>query len=107
MKLMTKAAARVLPRRHELPEQLESAHVPLKLFDPCGRWTYYAVAFDPETRHLYGYCRSPLGEDCDEWGTTSLDEVERTRNRFGLGMERDVHWDPLTTMGQVMRGEVS
>jgi hypothetical protein len=41
---------------------------------------------------LYGYCISPLGPDCDEWGYASLNELATVRNRLGLGIERDLHW---------------
>ncbi|MEW6555059.1 MAG: DUF2958 domain-containing protein [Actinomycetota bacterium] len=68
--------------------------VHLKLFDPCGRWTYYATEYDPEQRMLYGYCISAFGGDYDEWGYASLYEIEAVRNRFGLGIERDLWFKP-------------
>jgi hypothetical protein len=64
----------------------------VKYFDPCGRYTFYVL----EAEHgddgdwmLYGYCVSPLGPDCDEYGYASLREIQGVRNRLGLGIERD------------------
>ncbi len=30
---------------------------------------------------------------CDEWGTFGLDELEEFRGKFGLGIERDLHFE--------------
>lgn len=73
--------------------KLDDAVVVVKLFDPSGRFTFYATEGEPEDDdfRFFGYCVSPLGEDCDEWGYASLLELESTRGRFGLGIERDIH----------------
>jgi hypothetical protein len=44
---------------------------------------------------LFGYCLSPFGADCDEWGYASLNELRTTRVR-GLTIERDLHF-PIAT----------
>lgn len=75
--------------------------VPLKIFDPSGRFTYYATEFDGEDT-LFGFVCSPLGPDCDELGYMSLNEIQETRGAFGLSMERDIHWNPETTLKQVL-----
>ena len=81
------------------PEQ-KVLHV--KFFDPCGRGTWYVAEFDPKTRIAFGWCTSPLGADCDEWGYFELDELEATKNVLGLPMERDLHWTPIA-FGQLDR----
>lgn len=63
----------------------------LKVFDPCSRWTWYAVEFDGEDT-CFGYIVSGLGSDCDEWGYFSLAELKSVRNRLGIPLERDLHW---------------
>jgi hypothetical protein len=71
----------------------------VKLFDPSGRYTYYAFeGYDRDDGEfiLYGYCVSPLGPDCDEWGYTALSEIEDVTNRFGLKIERDLHFRGIT-----------
>lgn len=99
----------LLPDPHLLPP-LRSTDgkdplVLVKLFDPCGRWTLYVTEYDPRERVLFGFCRSPLDPMYDELGYASLDEIERTRNRFNLRMERDLHWTPCP-LSRVRRGEV-
>ena len=37
-----------------------------------------------------------------ELGYFSLDELESVRGRFGLKIERDLHWDDTTTLKTVM-----
>jgi hypothetical protein len=69
------------------------ALVVVKYFFPAGRYTLYVTEaeFDEEDVRIFGYCISPLGEDCDEWGYASLNELRTTRVR-GLSIERDLHF---------------
>ena len=78
----------------------------VKYFDPCGRYTLYVVEARPvgDDWELYGYCVSPLGEDCDEYGYQMLSELQAVRGRFGLGIERDIHFSG--TINSAVRGEV-
>jgi Protein of unknown function (DUF2958) len=70
--------------------------VRVKLFDPCGRFTYFVTGYTDDDGHRYltGYCVSPLGPDCDEHGDMGADDVERLRNQLGLPLERDLHFEP-------------
>jgi hypothetical protein len=43
---------------------------------------------------LTGYCLSPLGRDCDEFGDQALAEIAAVRLR-GLPPERDIHFEPM------------
>jgi hypothetical protein len=70
----------------------------VKLFQPGSRWTYYVCA---ATDHegidgpvLTGYCVSPLGPDCDEFGDQGLAEIARVRVS-GVPPERDLHFEPM------------
>jgi Protein of unknown function (DUF2958) len=62
----------------------------VKLFNPTGTGTWYLAAYDPETRvaygaaHLFDY----------EMGDISMNELTTFRGRFGLPIERDLHWTP-------------
>jgi len=62
-----------------------------KFFYPAGRATWYATEYDPETRTFFGWA-SLFGDHNDEWGSFSLDELREFRGRFGLGIERDLHF---------------
>ena len=65
-----------------------------KFFNPTGAGTWYATAYYPEERLFFGFV-SIFGDHCDEWGYFSLDELERYRGRFGLGIERDLYWTEM------------
>jgi len=72
--------------------------VKVKLFDPCGRFTYYVTGYTNHDGHRYlsGYCVSPLGPDCDEHGDMGADELERLRTPpFKLPIERDLGFQPM------------
>jgi len=43
--------------------------------------------------NFYGYV-SIFGDECDEWGYFSLSELQSVKGPFGLGIERDLHFDP-------------
>ncbi len=60
----------------------------VKLFDPTGSWTWYVNSYDPETREAYG-----LVDGFErEYGYFSMAELVAIRGRFGLPIERDLHW---------------
>ncbi|HET8797640.1 MAG TPA: DUF2958 domain-containing protein [Thermoanaerobaculia bacterium] len=73
------------------------AVVVVKYFFPAGRYTLFVTEaeVDGEDVRLFGYCLSPFGADCDEWGYASLAELQSVRVR-GLAIERDLHF-PIAT----------
>ena len=83
-----------------LPEDQQK--VVLKLFNPTGAGTWYILEFDGEDT-MYGLCC--IQEK--ELGYVSLSELDSFVGRFGLGIERDIHWDPNTTMADVRAGKKS
>lgn len=86
MKLLTKA----LRKRFELVGRQEESPDPIvicKFFDPTGSWTWYATEFDGDDT-FFGYV---VGFE-KELGYFSLSELSQVRGRFGLGIERDLHF---------------
>jgi hypothetical protein len=78
-----------------------------KFFDPCGRGTWYAIeaeAGDDGDWICFGWCVSPLGPDCDEWGYWSMAELAAVRRPFGLRIERDLHLPKGFTVGDARTG---
>lgn len=71
----------------------KDAVVVVKYFFPAGRYTLYVTEAEMcnDDVRLFGYCLSPFGEDCDEWGYASLNELRSTCVR-GLTIERDLHF---------------
>jgi hypothetical protein len=87
MKLLTKSLEQKL---------LKADHqnmIPIvKFFNPCGAATWLITKMEDDRDTLWGYC--DLGMGCVEFGTVSLNELSNIRLRFGLGIERDLHWEP-------------
>ena len=73
----------------------EDAKVLVRFFFPAGRYTFFVTEAEPCGKDVlfFGFCVSPLGPDCDEWGYTSLTELISVRVR-GLTIERDLHLPP-------------
>jgi len=60
-----------------------------KLFDPCGSATWYLTEYDPVEKRAFGYV---TGLQEDEFGYTSLIELENIERPFGLTIERDLYF---------------
>jgi hypothetical protein len=94
MDLMTpelRSAIRLFPLGSQ--ERLrDDARVLVKYFFPSGRYTFIATEAEEQDDDVlfFGFCVSPFGADCDEWGYTCLSELQSVRVR-GLTMERDLH----------------
>ena len=69
-------------------------HVPVvKLFNPCGAGTWIVTELDPEDPSV-AFGLADLGFGFPELGSFSLEELSAFRGPFGLGIERDLHFDP-------------
>lgn len=105
MMLITAAIAKKLPALYAnenlSPDEIK---VPLKLFNPVGAQTWFITEMDPTTGEMFGYV---TGMGYDELGYVNLNELKAIRLRFGLGIERDIHWNSGTTLAQVMAGKVN
>ena len=91
MKLLTKKQREQLllnGRNHD------QNHRPVvKFFDPCGAATWFFAELDPEDGDtLFGL--ADLGHGTPELGYSSLTEISMVRCAFGLGIERDLYFEP-------------
>jgi hypothetical protein len=73
-------------------ENVKDPLIIAKFFYPAGYATWFATEFDPTERMFFGYCAVQQGGE--EWGYFSLDEMQSFKGRFGLGIERDMHYRP-------------
>jgi Protein of unknown function (DUF2958) len=82
----------------ETPASEIVAHV--RLFNPTGIGTWWIASYDPDTRIAYGVA------ELHEWeaGSFGIDELVDFRGLFGLPLERDLHYQPVT-LEQVLNGE--
>lgn len=102
MKLLTKEIEKKLPKigaTEELPDDQKRVFV--KFFNPTGAGTWYALEFNPDEGLFFGYANILEGE----LGYFSLEELQSFKGRFGLGIERDLHWDDKTTLKDVLEGK--
>lgn len=93
MKLMTKALEKKMPTLCSQDGMGEDAIVFVKFFNPTGAGTWLATEYDPEERIFFGWAEIQAG--CGELGYFSLDELASVKLRFGLGIERDMHFSPM------------
>lgn len=100
MKLITKEIAKTIPAPYS-QEHVEDPIVQVKFFNPSGAGSWFVLEFDGEDR-LFGYVTG-LGED--ELGYFSLAELQSIKTRFGLGIERDIHFKP-TPLSKIKNGDV-
>ena len=105
MKLLTKELLKKLPALlANVDKKPEHTKVILKLFTPDAQCTWYITEFDGKDT-FFGFCN--LGDDQNaELGNISLSELQLTRGRLGLPVERDNHWNSDTTLDKVMNFEV-
>ena len=90
MRLMTKT----LEKRFAKIGSQENSNDPIIIahyFNPTGAGDWWATEYYPEDRRIFGYA-SIFNDWCDEWGYTSLDELEAYKGPWGLGIERDLYW---------------
>ena len=106
MKIITKEIARKLPPLYaNESKKPEDTPVVFKLFNPCGAGTWYITEgeLDPAGDHtqstLFGLC---CIHDA-ELDYVNLGELLGTKLRFGLKIERDLHWEG--TLADAMRIE--
>ena len=100
MKLLTKEIEKKLPKLNS-QDGNPDARVYVKFFSPLHRWTWFATEYDPDHRLFYGYVWSGIDPSFDEACYFSLDELQAVRLPFGLGIERDIHWDDTITIKEV------
>ena len=106
MKLMTKAIEKSLPPLYS-QESNPDPQVVLHFFNPMGAGDWFITegqleVFDKEEGDdepivveswlFFGLC--DLGFGYPELGYVSLVELESVKGPFGLGIERDMYWQP-------------
>ena len=94
MKLLTKGIEKLFERvGDQADKSLDDIVIVAKFFNPCGGQTWFAASYTPGDRTFFGFA-SLFGDHNDEWGYFSLDELESIKGPLGLGIERDIHFEP-------------
>ena len=93
MKLITTAQREQMLTNGRLTAQGKTIdpHPVVKLFTPDGAATWLLTELDPGAPDIaFGLC--DLGMGSPELGYVSLAELASVRGRFGLAVERDLHF---------------
>jgi hypothetical protein len=71
----------------------------VKFFYPAGAATWLITEADPEEPDiLFGLC--DLGHGFPELGSVRLSELQNFRGKFGLGIERDLHFRAVASLSR-------
>jgi len=100
MELLTAELRKALPGMYTT-ENEENPMVICKFFITFSNWTWYVLEFDGEDL-FFGLVE---GHEV-EMGYFSLSELESVRNSHGLGVERDLYFEPTplqTIQAQLQR----
>ena len=62
----------------------------LKWFTPDANWTWYITEMDRDK----GICYGIVSGIETEWGTFTIEQVQKVRGSLGLPVERDLHFKP-------------
>jgi hypothetical protein len=75
-------------------KEMKDIKIVMKLFNPSGAGTWYV--YEKEDDDIY-WAFVNLGDPINaECGTISMSELLAYRGRFGLGIERDMSFEPLS-----------
>ena len=90
MKLLTKEIEKKFAEVGTQDGRPESEQkVIAKYFDPTGSMTWYAISYEPDRKMFFGYV---TGTEFPEYGYFGLEQLEEIKVRWGLGIERDLHF---------------
>jgi hypothetical protein len=94
VRLLTTAIERQIPPLYSTENvPLAEKVIVAKFFHPCGRWTWYVVEGEPTEDGDWLFFGLVQGHET-EWGYFTLAELESARGPLGLGIERDLYFEP-------------
>ena len=103
------AAYRYIRRSDKLPAYADLSGLGLdrifcrvKIFNPTGCGTWWIASFDPNSMVAWGIAEIHTREV----GTFSVEELLSFRGRFGLPLERDLHFKPATIGTLLHAGQI-
>jgi hypothetical protein len=91
MKLLTEEIAQTIPKLYEQEHKGPDAIVWCKFFDPCSCWSWYVLEFDGVDT-FFGLVRGLE----TEFGYFSLKELQEYKGPLGIGIERDIWFNPCS-----------
>ena len=95
MKIITKAIEKAFQKQGNTSNKsMSEIKIVMKLFNPVGAGTWYLYEHLEDDIYM---CFANLGDpEMAECGTVSLNELMSIKLRWGLSIERDMHFEPLS-----------
>ena len=91
MKLLTDSIKNEAEKQYAKAGDMDQKVV-AKFFDPMGSWTWYLMNMQDETgNYAWGIVK---GHEV-EAGSFSINELQQIKRPFGLGIERDMYFEPM------------
>jgi len=90
MKLLTAKIKKDAKKQYKLGSDLEQMIV-AKFFNPVGSGTWYLMNMDEDE----DYCWGIVDWMACEMGSFSMNELESVELPYGLGIERDLYFEPI------------
>ncbi len=91
MKIITKAIQKSTPSIGYYEQTKSPLKFHFKLFTPWTNWTWYIAECNFET----GECFGLVDGHVKELGYFDLNEILEIKGKFGLKVERDLHFDAI------------
>ncbi len=92
MELFTKEIIEKAKAQYLLGSDMESQIIVAKFFNPTGAGTWYLMNMDPDDE---SYCWGIVDLFEVEMGSFSKSELEDFKGPLGLGIERDLYFEPV------------
>ena len=95
MKIITKEIEKAFAKQGYCGNKsAKDIKIVMKLFNPSGAGTWYL--YEKEDDDIYWGFVNLNDPEMSECGTVSMNELMNFRGRFGLGIERDMSFKPLS-----------
>lgn len=95
MKIITKAIENAFKKQGDTSQmEMSEIKIVMKMFNPCGGQTWYIYEkLDEDIYMAFVNLGDPEMAEC---GTVSMSVLTSIKVRFGLKLERDMHFKPLS-----------
>jgi len=90
-KMLTKEILKAVPKLYAQDGKGMEAIAYAKFFNPCGDGTWYMTEYDPIEGRAFG---KVVMHGESELGYFMIPELEAIKLRFGMYIERDIHFSP-------------
>ena len=91
MKLLTKEITEKAQKQYDKGSDLDGQDIVAKFFDPMGSWTWYLMNLADDKDYAWGI----VDGFAVEMGSFSMSELQSTKLPLGLGIERDILFQPI------------